>query len=278
MRSSLQQGALLSVGRVLLPLARLMLRCGLGCSEFVALTKAAFVQAATQEYGLRGRPTNISRVAAMTGLSRKEVRRIRDVGSIERWTPDMELTPTNTVIHFWHFDPAFSETPGAPRPLSVDGDASFAELVRKYAGDIPPGAMRKELLRAGTVTEDDAGNLCVRARYFTPGDFDEDFVRNAAFALRSLGDTLVYNATLAAKTRSGEAVPSPRRFERFAWTDRLTSRSIEALQQWVHTEGTSFVEAADTWIGEHESASNAIRADERRTVGVGVYYFEDEES
>ena len=63
---------------VLRPIARLLLRGGIGYREFSEISKTAFVQVATKDYGLRGRPTNISRVAVMTGLTRKEVRRIRD--------------------------------------------------------------------------------------------------------------------------------------------------------------------------------------------------------
>lgn len=109
MRSPFQVAVLSSLQGVLLPIVKLMLRCGVGCSEFVAVVKTVFVQAATEDYGLRGRPTNVSRVAAMTGLSRKEVRRIRSEKGSQRWTRDMEVTPANTVLHYWHFDPDFAE-------------------------------------------------------------------------------------------------------------------------------------------------------------------------
>jgi len=272
MRSPFQQTVLKSLEGILLPLAKLMLRCGLGCPEFVAITKAVFVQAASDEYGLRGRPTNMSRVAAITGLSRKEVSRIRAEGAVERWTPDMEVTPANTVLHYWHFDPMFCQPIGHPKPLPFEGENSFTTLVRKYAGDIPPGAMRKELTRAGTVIEDRDRDLTVRERYFYPAAFHEDFVRNAAFALTNLGNTLVHNATLV----GNENAIRQGRFERFAWTQYLTTESAVAFKSWVRVEGTSFIERADDWIGKKEVRHRDRRV-ENRTVGVGVYYFEEEE-
>src|SRR6185436_8914173 len=136
MRSRLQQTLLVSLATVLKPLVRLMLQAGLGSSEFIAIAKSVFVHVATEEFGLRGRPTNVSRVSAMTGISRKEIVKIRSDGPIERrLTPDLESTPTNTVIHFWHYDPEFSFSPGKPRPLVFSGPSSFATLVKKYAGD-----------------------------------------------------------------------------------------------------------------------------------------------
>ncbi|HEX7079665.1 MAG TPA: DUF6502 family protein [Gammaproteobacteria bacterium] len=275
MRSPFQQAVLNSLEGILLPLAKLMLRCGVGCSEFIAVSKAAFVQAASEGYGLRGRPTNVSRVAAMTGLSRKEVSRIRAEGPVERWTPDMEVNPANTVLHYWHFDPLFCEPLGVPRPLHFDGDMSFTMLVRKYAGDIPAGAMRKELTRAGTVIEDQDGKLLVRERYFYPAAFDEDFVRNAAFSLKHLAETLVHNAQLAGDTSEEDSAIRHGRFERFAWSDHLRPDTVAEFKQWVRMEGTRFVELADNWIGQHELPHKSAPG-ERRAIGVGIYYFEED--
>jgi hypothetical protein len=274
MRSPFQVAVLSSLQGVLLPIVKLMLRCGVGCSEFVAVVKTVFVQAATEDYGLRGRPTNVSRVAAMTGLSRKEVRRIRSEKGSQRWTPDMEVTPANTVLHYWHFDPDFAEVVGRPRELAFEGERGFEALVKKYAGDIPPGAVKKELIRAGTIAESPTGRLSVKERYFYPAAFDEDFVRNAAFALKNLGETLVHNASLAANQGSPHAIRQGR-FERFAWTDRLDAKAIPQFKQWARSEGSKFVELADDWIGKNE----VIPAEgaKRRTAGIGVYYFEEDE-
>lgn len=273
MRSPFQTAVLTSLQGVLLPIVKLMLRCGLGCPEFIAVAKTVFVQAASDDYGLRGRPTNVSRVAAMTGLSRKEVRRIRSEQQRDRWTPDMEVTPANTVLHYWHFDPLFCERPGCPRALPFHGADGFASLVKKYAGDIPAGAIKRALVNAGTVAEEADGKLVVKERYFYPAAFNEDFIRNAAFALRSLGETLVHNASLAGDRSSPGAIRYGR-FERFAWTDRLNEEAIGRFKQWVRLEGTQFIERADDWIGANEEVGQP--ASKRRTAGVGVYYFEED--
>lgn len=276
MRSPFQAAVLSSLQGVLLPIVKLMLRCGVGCPEFIAIAKTVFVQAASDDYGLRGRPTNVSRVAAMTGLSRKEVSRIRSEQWGERWTPDMEVTPANTVLHYWHFDPLFAHDVGCPNLLPFEGPNSFTALVKKYAGDIPAGAIKAELLRAGTVFEDLNGCLLVKERYFYPAAFDEDFIRNAAFALKNLGETLVHNASLAEDETNGVAIRQGR-FERFAWTDRLDQEAIARFKRWARLEGTGFVERADDWIGKNESPAVSGGDPDRRTAGVGVYYFEEDE-
>jgi len=146
---------------VLKPIARLFLRFGRGFREFSDLSKAAFVAVALKDYGVGGRPTNRSRIAAMTGLTRREISRIRtqieagEAYAIERGTPIRE------VIAGWQSDPDYLDASGMPAALPLTGKTgSFRALVRRYAGDIPEGAMRKELERVSAIdTVDDTLRL-----------------------------------------------------------------------------------------------------------------------
>ena len=61
------------------PIARIMLRAGINWQELADVCKATYVEVATEDFGIRGRPTNISRVAILTGLTRREVRRLRNL-------------------------------------------------------------------------------------------------------------------------------------------------------------------------------------------------------
>jgi hypothetical protein len=189
----------------------------------------------------------------------------------------METNPANTVIHHWHHDPDFALSPGRPRPLPFDGPASFTTLVAKYAGDIPPGAMRMELCRAGTVEEAAGGLLVATHRFFSSVPFDEDFIRRISFALENLGATVVHNAELhQAPGFSEEMNEKLGRFERCAWTEHLRPPAAEAFRAWVRREGARFTEQAISWIGEHELPKSQWKNERRRTVGVGVYYFEED--
>ena len=141
---------------LLQPIARLFLRFGRGYREYSELSKAAFVSVASEDYGVHGRPTNVSRIAAMTGLTRKEISRIRarindgDAAVTERSTPLQEL------IAGWQSNREFLDKQGKPARLPLVGRrGSFQSLVKQFAGDIPEGAMRKELLRIGRATKED---------------------------------------------------------------------------------------------------------------------------
>lgn len=277
-KSSFQIALAESLAKMLRPVIRLMLTNGLGCSEFIAIAKSEFVHIASEEYGIRGRPTNVSRIAAMTGLSRKEISKIREERMASRWTPAMEGTPANVIIHHWQFDPNFCLRLGQARPLPMEGERSFATLVGRYAGDIPVGAMRTELGRMGVINVDDEDRLCLSRRYVHPTGLHEDFVRNTAFSLTNLGNTLVHNSILAARFEKGDESAHPRggRFERTAWTDHLPQSAEESFRTWVRQKGKEFIEHADDWIGQNELRTKDWRKDTPRTFGVGVYYFEED--
>ncbi len=136
--------------KLLQPLARLCLRSGFGYREYCELSKAAFVTVAAEDYGVHGRPTNVSRIAAMTGLTRKEVSRIRRKVDNGGATDTERASPLLEVIAAWQSEKEFCDSSGKPRRLPLEGKrGSFHSLVRQFAGDIPDGAMRKELERIG---------------------------------------------------------------------------------------------------------------------------------
>src|SRR5690606_20191971 len=133
----------------MLPVARFLLRSGIGYKEFAEIARVAFVDVASVDYGIRGRPTNYSRISAMTGINRKEVRRLR---LLERPLEGEQcLSPLADVLHRWHTHPDFLDPSGAPKTLQFQGENSFSDLVRIAAGDLPSNAVKVELIRCGAV-------------------------------------------------------------------------------------------------------------------------------
>ncbi len=65
---------LLATRRWLRPLVHVLIRCGITWREFAEVARTAYVEVASTRFGKHGRPTNVSRTAMLTGLSRREVR------------------------------------------------------------------------------------------------------------------------------------------------------------------------------------------------------------
>ena len=189
---------------LLQPLARLFLRFGRGYREYSDLSKAAFVIVASEDYGVHGRPTNVSRIAAMTGLTRKEISRIRsriekgDAALTERHTPLQE------VIAGWCSNDEFLDDDGKPAALTLDGGpGSFQSLIKQFAGDIPEGAMRKELQRIGAANCI-GGSLVLSPPSPENGQAEDDMARQLRAGPYPLMTALAHNESV---TREGDNWP-----------------------------------------------------------------------
>jgi hypothetical protein len=236
-----------------------------------------FIQVAAEDYKRRGRPANFSQISAMTGISRKEVSRIRKASTGGRWTPNMEASPVNTILHQWHFDKDFSDGAGTAKPLPFEGPVSFSSLVFRHAGDIPPGAIRVTLQNAGVISQSVDGLLRVSQSFFYSRVFDQDFIRGLAFSLSNLGSTLVHNAAVHQRTDiTNERKRELGRLERVAWSEHLSDDGIAKFKAWVDEEAPRFLRMSNQLIGELEPPKEAWTHRRPKSVGVSVYYFEED--
>lgn len=232
------------------------------------MSRSVFVAVATEDYGRKGRPTNVSRVAILTGLSRRDVASQRKLMDAEDYTSaDSQISYAARVLSGWHQDPDFLDDDDQPLRLPRNGaHPSFESLLKKYAGDIPPVALTKELLSVSAIVEQSDGTFAALSRYYMPALLDAKAVLRAGSVLRDLGDTINYNLT------RGEDTPS--RFEGRATNSRLSRKAINALHKMIEEKGETLLEEADQWLSDHESADEGegIRA------GIGIYLIEDSRS
>lgn len=101
---------------------------------------------------LRNGRINYSRVAAQTGLSRADVKRLLESDLFD--ARPIAHAPMERVVNGWRTDRLFAYGPGRPKCLRIAGPgASFAALVRKYGGDVPHRAVLDELRRLDAVAD-----------------------------------------------------------------------------------------------------------------------------
>jgi hypothetical protein len=257
--------------RFLKPIVSFLLRTGVGYREFNDVVKNIFVQVASDEYGLRGRQTNVSRVAVMTGLTRKEVRRIRELQDAESPIGPNKRSPANQVLNYWHTDDLFQDSFGVPLDLPFeDGDISFMALAKKYGGDVPPIALLKELKRGRAVLETNDGKLRAMTRFFEPVEVDSQFVTVVSFSLEALASTITNNS----KAASSEE----KYLQRFVSNARISRDSIHEFKSIAEEGAEELLDRLDRWLTQNEikHASIDSSADAVPRVGVGIYYFEIE--
>lgn len=252
------------------PVIRFLLRHGVTWEEFGELSKRLYVDVAREDYGIQGRPTNNSRVAMMTGLSRREVARVRDLlDEPAEHFAKRRGNRISEILTAWHVDPEFLDESGQPRLLSEQGDRqSLARLYGRYAGDLPHKALRKEMLQRKLMTETADGGFRVLARDFTYTTLDPEIVRQMSVALHDHATTLDHNLN--------ESRQAPVRFEGMADNMRVSPRSARRFMRLVEERGMEFLNEIDKWLSDHEVDESKAAHERSTRLGVGVYLIYDE--
>jgi hypothetical protein len=272
MQDTIQTQILNALLTALRPLARALLRAGVGYREFEEISKTAFVDIATKDYGLRGRPTNISRVAVMTGLTRKEVRRLRDKTAKGEGAVVVRSTPMAVILHRWYTDETYLDDSGLPRTLNFDGPGdTFSTLVKNFGGDIPPGAMRTELRRINAIEELPDGRLRVLKRNVSGLDVHEKLITCLAKSLYPVALTTAHNTDIANEGKSW--------ILRVAATDRIRENDVSRLRRISADRLAEFVESIDDLFVAYDTLHEGENSEPiSKAVGIGVYYFEEDKS
>lgn len=260
--------ALAACRQLMEPIIGILLRNGVTHKDLVAICKQIYVQVASEEFGLRGRQTNLSRVAMLTGIDRKEVARVKDSlnNSSEGEHNQQHQDRLTRLLSAWHQDPDFCDSGNHPLPLTIEGEQqSFALLARRYGGDFPASALLKELKRVGVVEDQTDGKVIATKRYFVPAQSDPGALLRAGSVFHDLGSTLHHNLYKANKQQ-------PLRFERRASNTQMSPENLAAFREFVEQEGQAFLEKIDAWLSEHEQPKTDSNGELMR-MGVGTYLF-----
>ena len=184
MENNFKSTALIACRRLLQPVVRFLLLGGVTWKEFAEVSKTVFVQVATDEFGIRGRPTNMAKVAILTGVNRREVARQRQLIDEQALPEPVYLNAAQRLLSRWHQDPDYLDSDGLPRKLPVEGAApSFDDLCLRCAGDMPASALLKELRAVGAVGILGDGQVRALSRTYTPLQMDPDKVLRAGSVL-----------------------------------------------------------------------------------------------
>ena len=102
-----------AIAHLLQPLARLMIGHGLQLPSMVELLKTALVDEAVRAYGLADKGSSDTRIALLTGLHRKDVKRLRESPSNQG--PAVPLVPVAASVVARWISEALAEVEHAPK-------------------------------------------------------------------------------------------------------------------------------------------------------------------
>jgi hypothetical protein len=260
---------------LLRPLVRLMLKRGIAFGQFSELAKRAYVESAESEFRVPGRKLTISRVAVLTGLTRKEASRLMQGDDPSaRDEPRRKVNRAARVVSAWVGDRKYQD--GRERPASLPfenasagkAQPSFSSLVAEHSGDMTPRAVLDELIRVGAVSKMKNGRFRLVQRSYIP-QADE-------MAKLDILGTDVADLIAAVEHNLDSKNEAPY-FQRKVAYDNLPADYLPRLQALLARKGQSLLEELNADMSRHDRDVKGKANDgDRHRAMIGIYYYEDD--
>lgn len=263
------QPALASALRHLLrPLVRFLIARGVTYPTLAEILKSVYVEIAARDFRLDAKRQTDSRLTLLTGVHRKDVKRLVAESSGDREVVPESVSLGAKLVAGWTSNPDYLNRDGSPRCLprlaSKGGDVSFEGLVESISKDIRSRAVLDEWLRLGVVESNEHGEICLKTDAFIP----EDGVEEKTFYL---GHNL--HDHMAAATHNVLGI-KPAFLERSVHYDALSEASVEELAALSEKVGMQAAKAVNKQAMALERRDKSTKAPRQRLT-FGIYFYSE---
>lgn len=263
MTQNVQQALGDAVLKLLRPLVRVLLKHGMAYGTFAELARKAYVDEGFEHIAHSGKRASVSSVSAITGLTRKETKRLAEVSGKDLDASSQRYSRATRVVSGWVNDPGFHDDAGEPLALPLEGDGqSFATLVKEFSGDIPPAAMLSVLQTAQTVVVVD-GVVELRQRAYIPTATPTDKIHILGADVAELIEVIGHNL---------DAAPDATYFQRKVSNVSVHPDALPEFQAFATLHSQELLEKYHAWLSEHQVDEKSDA--ESAYVAVGIYYLE----
>ena len=261
---------LLELARLLRPIVRILLRNKVSYKTFEEVARQVFVEVADEHFGVTGRKQTNSRISVVTGLSRKEVLRIKRLSPLEDRDLADQFHRAARVVSAWTSETDFMDAQGNPKTLPFDGPTnSFSALVERYSGDVPARAMLDELAAAGVVEADFNRQITLKRRSYVPSGDDTQMLRLLGTDVGDLANTIVHNFSVPADQS---------RFQLKVAYDNLPEDGLAHFHNMVSERGYEVLVDFDKYLRQQDRDTNpSVKGRGKVRAGVGIYYFQEQQ-
>ena len=255
--------------RVLRPLIRLLLSRGIQYQAFCNLVKSAYIEVAEEEFRLDDKPQTDSRLSLLTGVQRREVKRLREEPVTESNLP-RQASMSALLLTIWSGHPEYLDEQGMPLPLprlsSKGGERSFEALVQSISKDFRARVVLDEWLRQGIVTLDNEDRVLLATDAFaSPQGLEE----KAFYFGQNIHDHL---AATEHNLRGG----MPPFLERCVYYDKLTPDSVSEFARYAKTAGMRALHSVNKHAAELQQRDRGLPNAVYRA-NFGIYNFSEAE-
>jgi hypothetical protein len=266
--SPIRSALLSAIHRVLSPVVRVMLAHEITLPMAIELLKRVFVEVAERDFRLDKKGSTDSRISLITGVHRKDVKRLRELSHVEADLPP-KVSLSAQIVATWITDQQWLDEKGSPRPLARlarhGNGISFETLVASISQDIRPRSVLDEWLRLGVVHINADDEVVLTSNAFIPKDGVEE---KLAYYGHNLGD----HAAAAADNVLGTPRPW---FERSVHHVSLTESQVEQLRLRAAELGMQLLTELHTMAGKPADGGEAGK---RFTCGVYFYSADNQDT
>lgn len=254
--------------KLLRPLVRILLQNGIPYGAFLDILKPIYIDVAGQEIVASGKKNTNSLISTITGISRKEVQRVKDEGEKDDLWAFERYNRAARVVTGWVRDQRFLDRDEQPAVLSYNSQSpSFVELVAAFSGDIPPKTIMEELLEANVIKKLDNGQIQLTQRVYIPSAMEAEKLSILGTDVAGLIATIDHNIY---------NTDNPAFFQRKVYYDNLVENYLPRLKQLIEQDAQALLEKIDHDMAGHDRDANPqVEGQGRAAAGIGIYYFED---
>ncbi len=254
------------------PFIRVMIRYGIGYGDFTAVVKPLFIEIAENDFKIDGRKQTISRISVLTGITRREIKKVLDFSSNKRDEEAFVYNHAARILSCWLHDEEFQNTDGTAANLSVqnDGVGTFNNLVHKYGNNTPSRAILDELIRVGAVEVDSSGMATMLSFGYVPKADTQELLSVSFQSVADLISTIDYND----KTQ-----PEDSRLQLSVNYDNVTNEGVEVFRHVSREKSKEVLLFLDRFLATQDKDINpAIEGEGTNRTGLGMFFFEEKNS
>lgn len=268
MSGEVQRNLRRALRMMLKPLVKLLINQGVTHGDFSDVAKDVYVEMAIRHF-TEGSKINQSRVAVVTGLTRKEVKNVLVRASSEE-VGGQGFSRPSKVLMGWYSDPEFQGPYGLPQQLPYDSndgnEKTFKSLVKIYGADMAPKQMYEVLIQSGAITEPEPGLLKVMRRSFEPTGLSPELIERFG--------NIAHNFFLTAAGNVEKKSQGVARLERVVTsTRRWTQDELIEFTELGKSKGQELLEYIDNWIVQQGDGEDRGPDIEKRESGLGIYHY-----
>lgn len=158
------------------PLIRLLIEKGMTFPQFRELMKELYVEVADAHFSLDAKKPSDSRIFVLTGVHRKDIKRIRQQSEMENQPITSSASLSGEIVARWTSMPDYLDNKGKPRPLlksEKNNEPGFEQLVSSVSKDVRPRVILDEWLRLNMVRLKDDYVVLNKSAFVTNKEFNE---------------------------------------------------------------------------------------------------------